>query len=162
MAMQDRIVNTGYRPTPQEAAAYENIQQRYAAQQQTAEPAPQLGSGPVTQDELNWLQAQSGKQLSGNDLARYQNITERYLAQQNNGQVAAPQPAGQLMPVSQEELNWALDLQNKIQTQNYQPTPDEVAKYKDIFSRYESQGVEPVTAPESAYKPGETPGMSIE
>lgn len=161
MAMQDRIVNTGYRPTPQEAAAYEDIQQRYAAQQQNAAPAPQLGSGPVTQDELNWLRAQSGKQLSGNDLARYQNITERYLAQQNSGQVAAPQPAGQLMPVTQDELNWALDLQNKIQTQNYQPTPDEVAKYKDIFNRYESQGVD-APAPAPAYKPGETPAVAID
>ncbi len=162
MAMQDKIVNTGYRPTPQEAAAYESIQQRYAAQQQSAPAAPQLGSGPVSEDELNWLRAQAGKQLSGNDLARYQNITERYLAQQNNGQVAAPQPAGQLLPVTQEELNWALDLQNKIQSQNYQPNAQEVAKYKDIFNRYENQPAEPTPAPAPAYSPGETPPVAID
>lgn len=162
MAMQDKIVNTGYRPNPQEAAAYESIQQRYAAQQQSAPAAPQTASGPVSEDELNWLRAQSGKQLSGNDLARYQNITERYLAQQNNGQVAAPQPAGQLLPVTQDELNWALDLQSKIQSQGYQPNAQEVAKYKDIFSRYENQPVAPTPAPAPAYNPGETPPVAID
>ena len=160
MAMQDKIVN-GYRPTAQEAAAYENIQQRYAAQQQTAAPSPQLPTGPVTEDELNWLRAQAGKQLSGNDLARYQNITDRYMAQQNNGQVTSPQPSGQLMPVTQAEMDWAVNLQNKIQTQNYQPTAEEVARYKDIFNRYQNQPTpqaEPTPAP---YQPGETPTVGM-
>jgi len=164
LQMQERIVN-GYRPSAQEAAAYDGIQKRYAAQ--TPAPAPQqnLPTGPVSQAELDWVSSKAGQQLGPDDVARYQNIMERYMAQQGG----APQPTGQLLPVTQGELNWAVQLQDKI-AQGYQPTPAEAEKYTDIYNRYENQAADPVQVqpqnpPEPVapvYNPGTTPQVKID
>lgn len=166
LQMQERIVN-GYRPTAQEAASYDSIQKRYAAQQAT-QPQPQqqpLPTGPVSQAELDWVRSKAGQQLSSSDMSKYQNIMDRYMAQQGG----APQPSGQLRPVTQEELDWAVQLQEKI-GQGYQPTPDEAARYTDIFNRYQDQAPDPVQAqpthkPEPqapAYNPGTTAPMIVD
>lgn len=166
MSMQERIVS-GYRPNAQEAAMYDNIQKRYAAQQ--AQPVqPSMPTGPVTQDELAWVRSKEGQQLSPQEMAKYQNIMERYLAQQTG--TTGPQPAGQLNPVTQAELEWALQLQERMATQGYQPSAEEAARYTDIYNRYQNQPTQvqptqpatPTPPPGSVYQPGETAPVVID
>lgn len=164
LQMQERIVN-GYRPSPQEASAYDSIQKRYAAQTPAPPPQQPLPTGPVSQTELDWVRSKAGQQLAPDDVARYQNIMDRYMSQQGG----APQPTGQLLPVSQEELNWAVALQDKI-GQGYQPSAEEAAKYTDIFNRYENQPADPVQVQPSqpvtpqapVYNPGTTAKVVID
>lgn len=159
-AMQERIMG-GYRPTPQEAAMYESIQQRAsAAPAQPTQPAPQPSGQlrPVTQAELEWAlnmqhRIASGYQPTPDEAARYTDIYNRY---QNQPVQAAPtQPATPSRPegpaynpgvtapveidnsVSQQELQWAIDLQHRVDTQNYRPTHQDIARYTDIYNRYQ-------------------------
>lgn len=163
MQLQERIMG-GYRPTPQEAAQYDNIQKRYAAQPASpAEPAP-APSGqlrPVTQGELDWATAMQDKitnqgyRPTPDEAARYTDIFNRYQNQPAQPPVTATptQPVEQPKPaydpgqtasveidnsVSKEELQWAIDLQQKIDTQGYKPTQAEIARYTDIFNRYQA------------------------
>lgn len=169
--MQERIVS-GYRPSAQEAAMYDNIQKRYAAQpaQPTTAPAPSGQLRPVTQGELDWATDMQNKittqgyRPTPDEAARYTDIFNRY-----QSQPAAPaqpaQPAAPVKPaepsynpgqtavvevdnsVSQQELQWAIDLQNRIDTQGYKPTQQEIVRYTDIFNRYQaSQAAKPEPA----------------
>lgn len=169
MNMQERIMG-GYRPTQQESAMYENIQSRYAAQpaqpsQPTPAPSGQLR--PVTQGELDWAMAMQDKittqgyRPTPDEAARYTDIFNRYQNQpaqppQQSEPVQPTQPAaptynpGQTPmvevdnSVSQQELQWAIDLQHKIDTQGYRPTQAEITRYTDIYTRYQaSQQAQP-------------------
>ncbi|MBT9548516.1 MAG: peptidoglycan-binding protein [Candidatus Sericytochromatia bacterium] len=167
MQMQDRIVQ-GYRPNPQEAAAYENIQQRYAAQQPAAPAAPQPSGQlrPVTQEELDWATQMQDRIIKGYrpnqaEADRYTDIFNRYQSQPANpGTPPAPpkpeKPAydpGVTAPVvvdntvSEQELQWAMDLQKRIDTQGYRPTQHEIARYTDIYTRYQAQQAQQPVAP---------------
>lgn len=39
------------------------------------------------------------------------------------------------MPVSQEEINWAIQLEEMVQKKSYKPTDSEMARYQDIANR---------------------------
>ncbi|PIQ24711.1 hypothetical protein COW36_23330 [bacterium (Candidatus Blackallbacteria) CG17_big_fil_post_rev_8_21_14_2_50_48_46] len=163
--MQDRIVQ-GYRPSPQEAAAYDNIQKRYAAQQPAPSPSMPQPSGqlrPVTQEELDWASQMQDRIVQGYrpsqaEADRYNDIYTRYQSQPANPGTAPSQPAKPEKPaydpgvsapvvedktVSQEELQWAMDLQKRIDTQGYRPTQHEIARYTDIYTRYQAQQQQP-------------------
>lgn len=47
----------------------------------------------------------------------------------------ASEPAAAAGPISQADLEWALQLQNKIEKENYQPNADEIARYKDLLAK---------------------------
>ena len=190
MAMQERIMG-GYRPSQQESAMYDNIQRRYAAQpaepsQPTPAPSGQLR--PVTQGELDWAMAMQDKittqgyRPTPDEAARYTDIFNRY--QNQPAQPPAPvtatptQPVEQPKPtynpgqtatveidnsVSQAELQWAIELQQKIDTQGYKPTQAEITRYTDIFNRYQAsqqQPSQPTPTPEQTPTPGQTHGST--
>lgn len=163
MQMQERIVQ-GYRPSPQEAAAYDNIQKRYAAQQPAQQPVvPPQPSGqlrPVTQEELDWASQMQDRILAGYrptqaEADRYTDIYTRYQSQPVNPGNAPAKPEkpaydpGVTAPVvvdntvTQQELQWAMDLQKRIDTQGYRPTQHEIARYTDIYTRYQAQQQQP-------------------
>jgi len=161
-AMQERIMG-GYRPTPQEAAMYENIQQRASAAPSQTAPQPSGNLRPVTQAELDWAvqmqnQIAQGYQPSAEEAARYTDIYNRY---QNQPVQAEPtQPTRPVTPqapaynpghtpsvtidnsVSQQELQWAVDLQHRVDTQGYRPTQQDIVRYTDIYHRYQASQAE--------------------
>jgi hypothetical protein len=170
--LQTRITNQTYQPSAQEAAQYDNIQKRYAAQQTPAsQPTAPASSGqPVTQQELDWaLDLQNrittqNYQPTQQEADTYTDIFNRY---QNQPQPAAPttpttpaRPApGTTAPVridnsvSSQELQWAMDLQHRIDNQNYRPTQQDIIRYTDIYNRYQASQQEaaskpPVVAPQ--------------
>jgi hypothetical protein len=168
--LQTRITNQGYQPSAQEAAQYDNIQKRYAAQQAPAsQPTAPANSGqPVTQQELDWaLDLQNrittqGYQPTQQEADAYTDIFNRYQNQpaQPTAPSAPTRPApGTTAPVridnsvSSQELQWAMDLQHRIDTQGYRPTQQDIIRYTDIYNRYQASQQEaankpPVVAPQ--------------
>lgn len=51
---------------------------------------------------------------------------------------AAPVTGGSLKPVSMTEAQWAVKFEEKVQKQNYQAPPEEMAKYQDIVARFKA------------------------
>lgn len=72
------------------------------------------------------------------ETARYQAIAKR---------LAGEETSGALKSVSQQELQWALQLEQRVTSQGYRPTEQEIATYTDIARRLEAS---PVAAPSSA------------
>lgn len=79
------------------------------------------------------------------ETARYQAIAKR---------LAGEQTPGALTSLSQQEVQWALMLEQRVMSQGYQPTEQEIASYTDIARRVEASPV-PVqsTAAPSAEDP---------
>ena len=79
------------------------------------------------------------------ETARYQAIAKR---------LAGEQTPGTLTSLSQQEVQWALMLEQRVMSQGYQPTEQELAAYTDIARRVEASPV-PVqsTAAPSAEDP---------
>lgn len=63
------------------------------------------------------------------ETARYQTITKR---------LAGEQTPGALTSLSQQEVQWALMLEQRVMSQGYQPTEQEIAAYTDIARRVEA------------------------
>lgn len=164
--LQNRITTQRYQPTLQEKARYESVFTSYQQlQQQGSQPTAPVSNGPVTQADLDWAQNLQTKMLnqryqpSAQEQARYEDIFNRYQNQPANPgastkPVERPKPAPgttatitEDFSVTQEELAWAMDLQQRIETQKYQPTQQEVLRYTDIFSRYEKSKQQPVETP---------------
>ncbi|GIW23452.1 MAG: hypothetical protein KatS3mg068_2459 [Candidatus Sericytochromatia bacterium] len=56
--------------------------------------------------------------------------------QQNNNQNSKPELLNRpIQPPSQEEINWAIQLEEKVNKQNYKPTKEEEQMYQDIANR---------------------------
>lgn len=112
------------------------------------ESKPQNG---VTQAELDWavnLQKKIGQKYKPNqeEVTKFNDIFKRYEA--SGQQVVAEAPTTQATntagttaitsnPPSEEEMAWAVDLQNKV-AQKYTPTQAEADRFNDIFKRYEA------------------------
>lgn len=52
---------------------------------------------------------------------------------QNSGQTSSGHPTP--MPPTQEEINWAIQIEDSVQKNGYKPTEAEMAKYQDIANR---------------------------
>lgn len=79
-------------------------------------------------------------------------------AQLPTAAAAAPVQAS-AAPLTQGELDWAEQMQTRISEQKYNPTPEEAAKYTDIFKRYETESAaaaQPAAQP-SAQQPAPQP-----
>ena len=108
-------------------------------------PAPTTQSNPasnVPQAEIQWaLQLEEKVQKQGyqptqEEIAKYQSIADRLTGKPT--QTTAPAPTTQSNPASnvpQAEIQWALQLEEKVQKQGYQPTQEELAKYQDIANK---------------------------
>jgi hypothetical protein len=154
----------GYKPNDQEMAKYTDIFNRYKASgNQVVEPSNNnnvaSGSGAPTQAELDWAVAlqsklSTGYQPTAQDKARYEDIYNRYNA--SNGQVAPPintQPVNSAYTPTiapntptanidqngtDPELQWALQLLDKVQQQGYMPTDAEIQKYEQVIAKNQS------------------------
>lgn len=160
LRLQNQIEYSGYRPSVDEAQRYNDIFSRYQQQQLQAT----LPTGPVTQQEMDWAVAMQnrietqGYRPTTEEAAKYENIFNRYQTQpQNPGQTQTTPGANPTVQetVTQQEMAWALDLQNRIETQNYQPTQEEILRYTDIFNRANAQP-QPQTQPTEPTQPTQT------
>ncbi len=129
-------VKAGYRPSPDEEIKYQDIFSRSQAQQ-GGNTNQQQGVSPA---EMQWAQQLEsrvngqGYNPTADERAKYDDIFRRS-QNQVSGQ---PNNAG---GVTQQELNWAQQLENRVNTQGYNPTTQERAQYEDIYKRYQSGGL---------------------
>ncbi len=155
LTLENKVKTQNYQPTPEETAKYEQIFTRLQAAAQggqapptapgtTPPAAPPAAAPQVSDEEISWALAleqkvNGGYQPTSEETAQYNSIFNRINAPQAPQTPAAP-PAGTpaAAPVSQEDMNWALTLENKVTTQNYQPTPEETARYEQIFARLQA------------------------
>jgi hypothetical protein len=136
-----KIQQNGYKATPVERQKYEDIalRQKQAKQQQNQPVQQQVQNtvqpnalpGGVSPAEMAWAtdlmnKVKNGYRTSPDEEIKYQDILIRSKSQQQN---VAPQPP------TQAEMQWAANLENKVNSQNYKATPQERAKYEDIYKR---------------------------
>jgi len=146
LQLEEKVQKQGYQPTQEEIAKYQSIADRLTGKQtQAAAPAPTTQSNPasnVPQAEIQWaLQLEEKVQKQGyqptqEEIAKYQSIADRLTGKPT--QTTAPAPTTQSNPASnvpQAEIQWALQLEEKVQKQGYQPTQEELAKYQDIANK---------------------------
>jgi hypothetical protein len=154
LQLEEKAKN-GQQPTAQDAARYEDIAKRLAASQQQPQAQPQQPAAPaaaqVTQEEVQWAlqleqKVKGGQEPTAQDAARYEDIAKRLAAAQQQPQAQPQQPAGP--PISQEEIQWALQLEEKAKN-GQQPTAQDAARYEDIAKRLAAAQQQPAgpTAP---------------
>lgn len=146
LTLENKVKTQNYQPTPQETAQYEQIFNRLQAAAQGGQapattPGATAPAAPVSDEEISWAldleqKVNGGYQPTAEETSQYNSIFNRINAPQTSATPGASSPAAS--PVSQEDMNWALTLENKVKTQNYQPTPEETAKYEQIFSRLQA------------------------
>lgn len=136
-------VKGGYTPTQQETQAYQALAAKMSAAQPTStQPTAQtqqtqLPAG-VSQQEIDWAlnletKVKGGYTPNQQEMDTYKNLA----AKLSTGNAQQP-GATQAKPISQDEVNWALALENKVKG-GYTPTPQETATYQDIAHRLQSQ-----------------------
>jgi hypothetical protein len=156
----EQKVKGGQQPTAQETARYEDIAKRLAGAQQPQQPqqpsAPAApAAAPVSQEEVQWAlqleqKVKGGQQPTAQETARYEDIAKRLSAAQQPAAPTAP-AAPAAAPVSQEEIQWALQLEQKVKG-GQQPTAQEAARYEDIAKRLAA-----AQQPQQPAAPGATP-----
>lgn len=132
LELENKVSNQGYVPTKQESAKYEDIFNRLQGKMELQ---------PPSQEEIDWAMQLEQKVIDGyqpneQEKAAYADIVDR-LSKYNQANSDSPvipntPPMGE---VSQEELNWAMQLQEKFQ-QGQPPSQAEIEKYTDIYNRY--------------------------
>ncbi len=149
MELENKVKTQNYQPNAQETARYEQIFAALQAAQQAvqtggappaAPAAPTAGApaAPAVPDaDISWAldlekKVNDGYQPTAEETARYNNIFARLNNQAPAAQPGTTQPAAP--PVSQEDMEWAMALENKVKTQNYQPNAQETARYEQIFA----------------------------
>lgn len=151
--LQSKIRQYGYNPTQSERQKYESIFQRQQMNVniQNGSFNPTSVQAP-TREELEWAKglivkmSQNGYKPSAQEQQRYSDIQKRQqisknnTAEQNNN-TQQNNSIQQPPPVSQQDYNWAVELMNKVK-QGYKASPQEEAKYNDIFSRMQTQNTQ--------------------
>ncbi|MEZ0373673.1 MAG: hypothetical protein ACAI44_31570 [Candidatus Sericytochromatia bacterium] len=117
-------IQQGYKPTEAEQKRYTEI---YVASQATAEEK-------VSNDETRWAldlgnKVQQGYRPTEAELARYGDISRRLALQDPDG----IRPEDEV--VSQHELDWAAQLQQRIKT-GIPASDEELQRYENIYKRY--------------------------
>lgn len=152
LLLKQKVKNENYQPTAQEAYVHQNIMNKINGVN-TAQPTqPVLPFSPAptqqvvssssapSQEELQWAlqmeeKVKQGYKPTDQDTATYQAIFQKLAASQ---QASANASTPAVKPVSQEEIQWALELEAKAK-QGYQPTPEETSKYQDMAHRLQAQ-----------------------
>jgi len=171
LALEQKVSGQNYNPTAEEVAKYENIAQRLAASQQ---PAAAPGGAPAGQPRnwADWSQPFSVPSapsmplpIAGPQGQAVVNVPTSLrgapqtppAAVLNQAPGAPPQMPGQPAPqnlgVSQQEIDWALALEQRVNTQNYQPNAQEMAQYQSIAQRIQAAqqgGQQPPQMPQQA------------
>ena len=152
-------VKGGYKPSADEQIKYQEILEKSQGQQtgQTQnnsaaqQNAPVADNRSLSQQELAWAQQMETKVSQGynptaQERATYENIYSRSQGTpttQNTQQTGQTGNQGDVNPVTQQELNWAQQMENKVNNQGYKPSQQEIATYQDIFKRSQSQSAAP-------------------
>ncbi|MFN8673354.1 MAG: peptidoglycan-binding domain-containing protein [Candidatus Sericytochromatia bacterium] len=140
------MVKAGHNPTKAEEAKYNRILQ-LTTQMQTQ---PKEEKIELTEENIAWAKDLAAKVSKGYEPtpaeeAKYNKIIE-LAKQQKAEETKAPEKVDKPSvaigngPVSKEEFAWALDLQNKISTQNYKPNKEEAIRFNNIFDRVQMFG----------------------
>lgn len=153
LELENKVKTQNYQPNAQETARYEQIFAKLQAAQNAppasapsaAPAAPTQPASQVSDAEISWAlqleqKVNQGYQPNAQETAQYNSIFQRIntAPPAGNPQAPAGAPAPSAPPVSQEEMNWALELENKVKTQNYQPTAEETARYEQIFAKLQA------------------------
>jgi len=152
-------IQQGYKATNEELAKYEDIYNRQAnSSSQTNNVVSTTGG--ATQEELNWAielenKVKQGYKPSQDEVNKYNDVYTRYAnanSASNNTSVSGTSSTNNT-PLTQGELTWAQNLQTRRQN-GYQATQQEIAKYQDIYSRYQSQVINPTSTTSSTSNVG--------
>ncbi|MFN8673854.1 MAG: hypothetical protein U0457_17460 [Candidatus Sericytochromatia bacterium] len=144
----EQKAKNGYQPTQQETQAYANISNKLAAaQQQKTAPTsqtqqPQGLPAGISQQEVQWAldlenKIKGGYQPSDQEKQVHQALAQKLAAAQQQKTAPAQQtqqPQGLPAGVSQQEVQWALDLENKIKG-GYQPSDQEKQVYQALAQK---------------------------
>ena len=154
--LEEKVQKQNYQPTQQELTKYQNIanaiqaqqtQQTQATQPTQTQQAAKLPPG-VTDADVQWaLQFEEKVQKQNyqptqDEITKYQNLSaaltsaaQEFKAQQTQQPQQTTQASGIPANISESEIQWALQLEEKIKSQNYQPTQQELAQYQSIADR---------------------------
>ncbi|MEK7433458.1 MAG: hypothetical protein AABZ74_10025 [Cyanobacteriota bacterium] len=148
--LENKIKTQKYAPTQQETDAYNALSQKLMSSQQQApvqqtqqtQAPQQVTSLPpgITEQDVKWAIDLETKVKTQNyaptaeENAKYQDMAQKLSNAKQEGVRTGNK-------VSQQEVQWAMDLENKAKTQNYEPNPQEMAKYQDIANRLKTQGM---------------------
>jgi len=137
LQLEQRVNQQQYQPTAQETARYQNIAQGIAAAQQPAPPPAQAPTQPV----------------------QPVSVPQQFPTQAPQQPAAQPAQAGTNLPpgLSQQELNWALQLEEKVK-QGHQPNPQELAAYENIAQRLQQANTQASQQPQYTAPPAQAPG----
>lgn len=152
--LAQKIENGYYQPSKQELKHFMDLTEK-ALKEKNSEQFlqwPAHITNPPDRDELQWALSVT-RDYDFGEIANPRQL--RHFAQVANMALEAHLEASKPQPsVSQAELNWALDLQNRV-SQGYRPTEQEVQKYEDIFNRYQqNQSPDPYPMPTYPIFPG--------
>jgi hypothetical protein len=136
--LQTKISQFGYRPSQEERTKYEDIYQRQRVGMQSQEGVfNPTKAAPPTEQEMAWAQdlankmKQFGYKPNQTEKAKYQEIYQRI--QMNKVDNANTAKLENPKPVTQAEVDWAVNLMNKVKN-GYNPTGAESQKYEQIYS----------------------------
>ncbi len=143
-------------PTDEEIEKYAQIIERWNQhkskeqstphlQQQNTDTTVKTQSNNPSDKELEWakqLEMMVGQGYTPNaqENAQYEDIFKRLIAQQSNENTKANSIVSDkiALPVSQQEIEWAVNFEAKVK-QGYQANTQDTAKYQDIIRRYAAQ-----------------------
>ncbi|GIW22839.1 MAG: hypothetical protein KatS3mg068_1846 [Candidatus Sericytochromatia bacterium] len=96
----------------------------------------------ITQQELNWAlelenKVRNGYKPTPQETSAYQALATKMSNSQTNNNFNMPINTTQVTAPTQEEINWALELENKVKS-GYTPNAQETAKYQDIANRLQA------------------------
>ena len=143
-------VRGGYDPKPEEADRYNKIVEASKNQ-------PTQTQQGVTPEDLAWAKDLANKVRGGYDpkpeeADRYNKIVEASKNQPTQAtEKVEDKPVAKDGPVSKEELDWALDFQDRVNNKKYEPSQEEVDKFNNILERSQKYA-----EPESTEKKPET------
>ncbi|MEZ0371459.1 MAG: hypothetical protein ACAI44_20370, partial [Candidatus Sericytochromatia bacterium] len=159
LQLEQKVKTQSYQPTQQETARYEDIAKKLAAAQQAPQQgAQQPAAPPIPEADIQWALQLEQKvktqsyQPTQQETARYEDIAKKLTAAQQAPQQGAQQPAAP--PIPEADIQWALQLEQKVKTQSYQPTQQETARYEDIAKKLAAAQ----QAPQAPQQTGQAPG----
>lgn len=173
--LKAKILDSQYKPSQAERKRYDEIYQKQQMIVSANNGSYQVGSLPgPTNSEVQWAKdfiikvKQYGQKPSQEDTQKYNDIQNRQqmskampktalqgIAPQN--QSASSQPVGNT--VSDSQLNWAKQFEQKVNTQNYKPTQEEFKMYVEIYNKTNGTNIT-VASLQGASQPQNTGAVS--
>ncbi|RCS56528.1 hypothetical protein [Parvibium lacunae] len=144
LQLEQKMNNDNYQPNASEVGRYQNILQQFSAapkQPSQAEKSIPKTNSNVSQAEIEWARQLEQKvenenyQPNTSEVSRYQNILQQFYAAPKQPPQAEKSIPKANSNVSQAEIEWALQLEQKVKNENYQPNASEVSAYQAIAER---------------------------